>query len=70
MKEKERGKERGTWKKREGGVVGGEKGEPPKVVMKGRKEKAESKKECVYVFIERVCRIMCVIVSPVPRGRG
>lgn len=44
--------------------------------MKGRKEegerkgKKEAKKECVYVFIERVCRIMCVLCNTVSSDKG
>lgn len=52
-------------------------GEPQnKVVTKGRKEKAERKgtreaeKEYVYVFIERVCRIMCVLYNAVSSDKG
>lgn len=73
MKEKEQGKERYLEK-----GLGGRKreGEPLKVVMKGRKEKGarkgkrEAEKECVYVFIERVCRIMCVLCNTVLSDEG
>lgn len=43
-------------------VVTKEKGE--------RKGKREAEKECVYVFIERVCRIMCVLCNTVSSDRG
>lgn len=34
-----------------------------------RKERG-AEKECVYVFIERVCRIMCVLCNTVSNDKG
>lgn len=70
MKEKGRGKERYLEK---GGGSGRREGKPVKVVTKEkgeRKGKREAEKECVYVFIERVCRIMCVLCNTVSSDRG
>lgn len=76
MKERENKQVKERYLRKKKGASRRREGEPVRRVMKGRKGNGERKgkraaeKECVYVFIEHVCRIMCVLCNTVSSDRG